>query len=142
MKQIRSPLQAQLLQWLVAPAALVRAGDVVAIVEAMKMEHEVRAVADGCITELLYQPGDMVPAGELLCHSEPTPAPLRSAAAPPALPPEPALRADLQRLQQRLAYTQDDHRAQARAKRHAQGLRMARENIAALCDEGSFTVYG
>ena len=41
---LHSPLQAQVVQWLTAPGATVRAGDVVLILEAMKMEHEVRAV--------------------------------------------------------------------------------------------------
>ena len=34
------------------------------------------------------------------------------------------------------------HRPAAVAKRHAQGQRTARENIADLCDEGSFNEYG
>jgi biotin carboxyl carrier protein len=40
---MRSLLQAQAVQWLVAPGAAVPAGDIAVIPEAMKMEHEVRA---------------------------------------------------------------------------------------------------
>ncbi|MEI6802457.1 MAG: carboxyl transferase domain-containing protein [Burkholderiales bacterium] len=143
---MRSPLQAQIVQWLVAPGAPVRSGEVVVILEAMKMEHEVRAVVDGRITELLFAPGDMVHQGEVLCVSE------HAAQAAPATQDEAAqgavaagaspVRADLQRLQQRLAKTLDANRPEAVAKRHALGMRTARENIAALCDAGSFTEYG
>ncbi len=139
-------MQAQIVQWLVAPGAPVRSGEVVVILEAMKMEHEVRAVVDGRITELLFAPGDMVHQGEVLCVSE------HAAQAAPATQDEAAqgavaagaspVRADLQRLQQRLAKTLDANRPEAVAKRHALGMRTARENIAALCDAGSFTEYG
>ena len=53
-----------------------------------------------------------------------------------------APRADLQHLLTRQAFTLDASRAEAMAKRHAQGLRSARENIADLCDPGSFIEYG
>jgi len=47
MIELRSPLQAQVVQWQVAPGDAVAEGDVVVILEAMKMEHEVRAAAAG-----------------------------------------------------------------------------------------------
>jgi len=163
MLQIRSPLQAQIVQWLVAPGDPVHAGDVVAILEAMKMEHEVRATHDGRVSELLFAVGDMVAENELLLLSE------RLAHIPQGLepgnaqedgkmplahgvPPETAAaapmgnvdapRADLQRLLNRQAFTLDASRSEAMAKRHAQGLRSARENMADLCDPGSFIEYG
>src|SRR5258708_2364849 len=52
------------------------------------------------------------------------------------------IRADLQRVMDRHAFTRDAARPEAMAKRHAQGSRSARENIADLCDEGSFIEYG
>jgi len=52
------------------------------------------------------------------------------------------IRADLQRVIDRHAFTRDAARPEAMAKRHAQGSRSARENIADLCDEGSFIEYG
>jgi acetyl-CoA carboxylase carboxyltransferase component len=64
---------------------------------------------------------------------------LSTAPSPSALPDE---RADLARLRQRQAFTHDTARPEAVAKRHAQGLRTARENVADLCDAGSFSEYG
>ncbi len=52
------------------------------------------------------------------------------------------LRKDLADLFQRKAYTQDENRPLAVAKRHDKGLRTARENIADLCDKDSFVEYG
>ena len=57
---IRSPLQATVVQWLVQPGATVRAGDVVVILEAMKMEHEVRALVDGRVAHLQFAVGELV----------------------------------------------------------------------------------
>ena len=67
MQELHSPLHAQLVQWQVAPGDTVAAGDVLLILEAMKMEHTISAPADGQVAELLYAPGDQVAEGaELL----------------------------------------------------------------------------
>ncbi len=55
---------------------------------------------------------------------------------------ERTLRADLLELRAREALLADASRPEAVARRHALGLRTARENIADLCDEGSFVEYG
>ena len=152
MTHIRSPLQAQIVQWLVSPGDTVRADDVVVILEAMKMEHEVRAEADGRVTELLFAPGEMVNTDEALLIWERIVVISRGLEAenakvtllehPPTEATLGAPRSDLLKLQARQAFTRDASRPEAMAKRHAQGLRSARENIADLCDPGSFTEYG
>jgi acetyl-CoA carboxylase carboxyltransferase component len=166
MQNIQSPLQAQLVQWLVAPGADVAAGDVLVILEAMKMEHEIRAPHAGRLTELYFQAGEMVGEGEVLASwmrmdsvpvqrdteaHAPTASAVSSAlhvapqtpahgAGRPAAQDAP--RADLKKLQDRQAFTLDAQRPEAVAKRHATGLRTARENIADLCDPDSFVEYG
>lgn len=91
------------------------------------------------------QMGETVAEGEVLCALMP----VTDAASPPVVPaasaaasPSAEERADLQKLQARLAFTQDAARPEAVAKRHAMGLRTARENIADLCDLNSFVEYG
>jgi acetyl-CoA carboxylase carboxyltransferase component len=146
MKDIRSPLQSQVVQWLVAAGDAVATGDVLVILEAMKMEHEIRAPHAGRLAELYFQAGETVGEGDVLG----TLAPLSEAVASPAPdqpqlaepPVAPAERADLKKLQDRLAFTLDAQRPEAVTKRHATGLRTARENIADLCDAGSFVEYG
>ena len=147
MTELRSPLQAQIVEWLVQPGATVQSGDLLLILEAMKMEHEVRATAPGRVRELFYAAGEAVNEGDLLVILERTsqqseaikaePSPTSASPLPPAGP-----RPDLQRAQDRHAPTLDVNRPQAVAKRHALGLRTARENIADLCDEDSFIEYG
>jgi acetyl-CoA carboxylase carboxyltransferase component len=51
-------------------------------------------------------------------------------------------RADLDEVRQRQLLTRDEGRPAAVAKRHNQGRRTARENIADLVDHGSFVEYG
>jgi len=157
MNKVFSPLQAQVVQWLVAPGDAVRAGDVVVILEAMKMEHEVRASADGQVKEVLFAAGEAVNEGDLLLISEllthisrglgaeKTPETGQTrvlAAAQPALSGARTVRPDLQRVIDRHAPALDASRAGVVAKRHALGLRTARENIADLCDDDSFLEYG
>lgn len=44
----------------------VRAGDRLAVLEAMKMEHKLTAARDGVVAEVLVAPGDQVEAGAAL----------------------------------------------------------------------------
>ena len=146
MQDIRSPLQAQVVQWLVAAGDTVATGDVLVILEAMKMEHEIRSPHAGCLTELYFQVGETVGDGDVLVSLAPLSEPVANPVADqPRLvepPVAPAERADLKKLQDRLAFTQDAQRPEAVAKRHATGLRTARENIVDLCDPDSFVEYG
>ena len=143
MSAVHSPLQARIVQWAVAPGDCVVAGDLLLILEAMKMEHEVRAKASGQVGERLFAADELVEAGALLTtlHAGTT-ATLAREPVPSQETVQMALRPDLQRVLDRHATTQDAQRPQAMAKRHALGLRSARENIADLCDEGSFVEYG
>jgi acetyl-CoA carboxylase carboxyltransferase component len=122
---------------------------VLVILEAMKMEHEVRAPQAGRIADVFFAADDTVAEGELLLNWELLTQTTRELEANLAINlvadarVEPtAVRADLQKLLDRQAHTQDAARPEAVAKRHAQGLRTARENIADLCDAGSFVEYG
>lgn len=145
MNPLRSPLAAQVVHWLVSPGDEVRRGEVVVVLEAMKMEHEVRAEAPARVLELLFAPGELVQQGDDLMRAEP----LREVSAPDVRhavtglePGAGGVRPDLLRLQERLARTLDLARPEAVARRRAQGLRTARENVGDLCDEGSFIEYG
>ena len=52
------------------------------------------------------------------------------------------IRPDLQEVLDRKSAGFDQNRPEAVAKRHKTGRRTARENIAHLCDEGTFVEYG
>ena len=142
MTELRSPLQAQVVQWLVAPGDAVRAGDVVVILEAMKMEHEVRSPSAGRVRECVFGEGETVGQGEVLGVLEASPEVDAGAVTPAAASPAATIRNDLRQVLDRRALTLDAARPEAMARRHALGLRSARENIADLCDPGSFMEYG
>ncbi|MEO5670670.1 MAG: carboxyl transferase domain-containing protein, partial [Ramlibacter sp.] len=146
---MRSPLQAQLVQWQVNPGDTVRAGDVVVILEAMKMEHEVRAAAPGEVRELFFAAGETVDKGDVLmvtlASTEKANALARDDAAAPsaAQPAAPAgYRPDLQLVLDRHALVRDEARPEAVARRRKLGQRTARENVDDLCDAGTFVEYG
>ncbi len=148
MIDMRSPLQAQIIEWLVQPGDAVPAGALLVVLESMKMEHEVRAPAPIRIAYLHAAAGDAVLVDQVLLSAQPwsdaaPPSPDPDPEAGPAAhPADPEQRADLRRLRERIAFTQDAARPDAVARRRAKGLRTARENIADLCDEGSFLEYG
>jgi 3-methylcrotonyl-CoA carboxylase alpha subunit len=50
----------------VKPGERVKAGDTLVVVEAMKMEHAIRAPHDGTVRAVKYQAGERVPEGAVL----------------------------------------------------------------------------
>ncbi len=153
MTELRSPLQAQVVQWLVGPGDAVQAGDILVVLEAMKMEHEVRASIAGQVQELFFGVGEAVNEGDVLLVARPM---IGAVAAVPAQAPTrpqddsrngsnaaaSPQRADLQRVIDRQTRTLDAARPQAVQRRRDRGQRTARENIAHLCDGGTFVEYG
>jgi 3-methylcrotonyl-CoA carboxylase alpha subunit len=65
--RLTAPMPGKLLSFSVKAGDTVRQGEALAVMEAMKMEHQIVAPADGCVQELLFAPGDQVSEGaELL----------------------------------------------------------------------------
>ena len=62
-----TPMQGTVLAVEVADGDEVRAGQVICIVEAMKMENEITAHRDGVVTELSIEPGQAVTTGQVVC---------------------------------------------------------------------------
>jgi acetyl/propionyl-CoA carboxylase alpha subunit/acetyl-CoA carboxylase carboxyltransferase component len=142
---IRAPMPAKLVQFEVAVGDVLPAGAQVGVLEAMKMEHLLHAPTAGRVVALLAQPGDYLVEGQSLVKLEPVDADSVQARASEAVDLD-TIRPDLQRVIDRHAFTLDANREKAVAKRHAQGGRTARENIADLCDlerdPGNFIEYG
>jgi geranyl-CoA carboxylase alpha subunit len=67
---IRAPLTGKVLRAPRKAGERVAAGDVLFIVEAMKMEHEVRAPTDGVIAEALIAEGEQVPIDQVMMRIE------------------------------------------------------------------------
>jgi acetyl-CoA/propionyl-CoA carboxylase biotin carboxyl carrier protein len=62
-----SPMQGTVLAVEVAEGDEVRAGQVICIVEAMKMENEITAHRDGLVTRLSVVAGEAVTTGQVIC---------------------------------------------------------------------------
>ena len=63
---LNAPLAGNIFKLLVSPGSQVREGDVVIIMEAMKMETEVRAATSGTIASVNVKEGDSVTTGDVL----------------------------------------------------------------------------
>jgi acetyl-CoA carboxylase carboxyltransferase component len=109
--------------------------------EAMQMAHVVAAGHSGVVRRVLVGPGDTVQEGHPLLF-------LHEAAVEEDEAEEvvevdlDAIRPHLAEVRQRHAVGLDDARPDAVARRRQTGQRTTRENIADLCDPGSFVEYG
>ncbi|MGB3696549.1 MAG: carboxyl transferase domain-containing protein [Gordonia sp. (in: high G+C Gram-positive bacteria)] len=123
------------------PGDTVPAGTPLAVLEAMKMQHEVLADTSVTVVRACTEPGRTVSAGAPLViyrHEASGAAGVADGGVADLDRP----RADLDEVRRRHLGTRDEGRPEAVAKRHRLGRRTARENIADLVDEGSFVEYG
>ena len=135
------PMQGTVVAFEVQPGDEVYAGKLVLVMEAMKMEHEVRSELSGVVERLGVAAGDTVFEGHPLIV-------LRKQDVAAAVEDESEeldldyIRPDLQEVFDRKGAGLDENRPEAVAKRYKTGRRTARENVADLCDEGTFVEYG
>lgn len=65
-----APMNGSIVRVLVAPGQVVEAGTALVVLEAMKMEHSIRAPHEGTVKALFCQEGDMVSEGTVLVELE------------------------------------------------------------------------
>ncbi|HET9199521.1 MAG TPA: acetyl-CoA carboxylase biotin carboxyl carrier protein subunit, partial [Dehalococcoidia bacterium] len=63
---VKASMPGVVLKLLAAKGVSVRSGETVAILEAMKMEHQLKAPTDGIIAEIYVDEGDRVDEGALI----------------------------------------------------------------------------
>jgi acetyl/propionyl-CoA carboxylase alpha subunit len=137
---LRAPLQGTITTLQVQPGDSVRAGQPILVMEAMKMEHVIDAHVSGTLREFAVAPGDTVFEDAPLAFIEEADVEGAAHAHAEAIDLD-HIRPDLQDLFDRRRKTEDEARPEAVARRRKTHQRTTRENIADLCDPGSFTEY-
>ncbi|CAG2131600.1 acetyl-CoA carboxylase family protein [Cupriavidus numazuensis] len=138
---IRAPLTGRVVEIAVGLDEIVKPGQTVAVLDAMKMEHAITAECGGRVVDLRLEKGALAAEGQILIVVEQVEA--EGVAVDAAQKADPnAIRADLQRVLDRHAFLDDAARPDAVARRRSRGQRTARENLADLCDADTFVEYG
>ena len=65
-KVVTSPMPGKILKVIKSEGATVNEGEIILILEAMKMENEIRAISDGEISQMTVSEGSTVQSGEQL----------------------------------------------------------------------------
>lgn len=136
-----APMQATVVTINAAEGDVVQAGQQLAVLEAMKMEHVVTAPCSGTIQVVLVKTGQTLMEREPIIAIEPGDDAEDRSAQAEAVDLD-YIRKDLREVRERRAFGLDENRSEAVEKRHARGHQTARENLAQICDEGSFFEYG
>lgn len=138
---VRAPMQGVIVQIGVAPGDSVRAGQQVAVIESMKMEHIVFADCSGVVRRIDVAKGDTLFTAHALMHIE--------AGDQGDLHAEETAQIDLDHIRDDLAEVLQRHEAgldaarpDAVARRRKLAQRTARENVDDLLDADSFIEYG
>ena len=154
MQELGAPVQGVVTAVEVVAGQRVAPGQVLVRLESMKMEVLLQAPCDGIVAAVTAVVGDNVDEGDGLvglragepAASDPSATTAATAGAARAAGSAAAGAGGdqdmLRRLQARRALTADAARPQDMARLHAAGRRSARENIAALLDDGSLLEYG
>ncbi len=138
---VEAPLQGTVVAIEAAEGQTVAPGQTLLILEAMKMEHTVAAPAAGTILRIDVAIGETVPEGAPLLYLAPAEGAAEAGTGGRVLDLD-RIRPDLAEVIERHRKTLDEARPEAVARRRETGQRTARENIADLCDPGSFVEYG
>ncbi len=135
-----APIQGTIISIGVAEGDQVLKGQPIAVVEAMKLEHEIKADRSGIVRQVTMALGDVVREGYPLVFVEEADVEGVYDSGEATIDPD-HIRGDLQELFDRRALTLDENRPGPVSKRHNLGYRTPHENIAQLADEGSFEEY-
>ena len=138
---IRAPMQGTVVQIDVEPGEQVARNAIVLIMEAMKMEHEIRSEVSGCVHSLNVSQGDAVYESHALMFVEAQEIGLDESSENEQIDLD-DVRSDVAEVIYRHEVTLDEHRPDAIEKRRRTHQRTARENVGDLCDVSSFVEHG
>ena len=137
-----SELQGTVVVLSVSPGDVIAAGQVLGLIESMKLHHEIVAPAAGAITDIVAHENATVAPGDVLIRLSATDEVANVEAPVAAAGPRGLERPDLAEVVARHDAGRDDARPAAVARRRERGRRTARENVNDLIDTGSLVEYG
>ncbi len=138
---LRAPMQGTVLSHEAELGHEIAPGQILFIMEAMKMEHEIRSDVGGVLRDLRAAVGDAVWEGHVLALIEERDIEVSGDEQEAEIDLD-AIRPDLGEVLERHRVTLDEARPDAVQKRRNTKQRTARQNIDQLCDEGSFVEHG
>ncbi len=138
---VRAPLQGTILSIAVAEGDMVPSGQQLVIMEAMKMEHEIKAEAAGIVRAVHFETGDTLWEDQLIITLEPSDEAGDASVVDEEIDPD-YIRPDLAEVLERKSLIYDAKRPQAVARRRKTGHRTARENVDDLVNPDTFIEYG
>lgn len=137
---VRSGL-AGLVVSVVEPGSYIHAGQEIAVLEAMKMEHPAVSPRDGRVAEVRVRVGQTLIEDDVLLVIDDS-APQIDGAGQQVAPEDSSALDALREVRDRHAALLDEPRPAAVARRHAEGRLTVREKIDLLCVPGTFIEYG
>jgi acetyl/propionyl-CoA carboxylase alpha subunit len=138
---VSAPLQATVIEIHVAEGDVVRKGQLLFVMSALKMEHVVRAEFGGIVRRVTVTPGEAVYEEHPLAFIEVMD--VGEAIEQEAQEVDPDyIRPSLQALFDRRGFGLDENRPEAIERRHSKDRLTVRENITQLIDPGTWVEYG
>jgi acetyl/propionyl-CoA carboxylase alpha subunit/acetyl-CoA carboxylase carboxyltransferase component len=138
---VPAPMQGTIVSISVKEGDAVAAGQPLLIMDAMKMQHEIRSPAQGYVRRIAVEAGETIYEGHALLFVEEADVEVKGAAAEEKIDLD-HIRPDLGEYFERRALTLDDKRPDAQARRRKTNQRTARQNLDNLVDPGSFVEWG
>jgi acetyl/propionyl-CoA carboxylase alpha subunit/acetyl-CoA carboxylase carboxyltransferase component len=138
---VPAPMQGTIVSLAVKEGDAVAAGQPLLIMDAMKMQHEIKSPARGYVRRIAVEPGETIYEGHALLFVEEADVEVKGGAAEEEVDLD-HIRPDLAEYFERRAMTLDERRPEAVARRRKTNQRTARENLNDLVDPGSFVEWG
>jgi len=136
-----APMQGTIVSISVKEGDVVAAGQALLVMDAMKMQHEIKSPARGYVRRIAVEAGETIYEGHPLLFVEEADVEVKGVAAEEKIDLD-HVRPDLAEYFERRAMTLDDKRPDAVARRRRTNQRTARENLDDLVDPNSFVEYG
>jgi acetyl/propionyl-CoA carboxylase alpha subunit/acetyl-CoA carboxylase carboxyltransferase component len=138
---VAAPMQGTIVSLSVKEGDTVAAGQPLLIMDAMKMQHEIRSPARGYVRRIAVEAGETIYEGAPLLFVEEADVEVKGAAVEEKIDLD-HIRPDLAEYFERRAMTLDDKRPDAVARRRKTNQRTARQNLDDLVDPNSFIEWG